>query len=166
MPRYLEGWIKQVVENALRRAYVSRSREKPVLQVVPRIMELKKKGFNPVIAEYKRRSPSGFNEERDHITYAKQMELGSAVAISVITEDTVFNGSYKYLEDISRAVRVPVLMKDFVVTENQVDAAYDLGADFVLLIVRILTERELSVLLTTLDRLEWRPWLKFMIGRT
>lgn len=147
MPRYLEGWIKDVVENAKRRPYVSRSREKPVLQIIPRIRAVKGAGLNPVIAEYKRKSPSGFSEDRDPISYAKSMEQGGAVAISVITENTVFGGSYEYLERIARNVKIPLLMKDFVVSENQVDTAYDLGADFVLLIVRILTERELSGLL-------------------
>ncbi|MCG3108864.1 Indole-3-glycerol phosphate synthase [Metallosphaera sp. J1] len=147
MPRYLEGWIKEVVENAKRRPYVSRSREKPVLQIVPRIRTTKEAGLNPVIAEYKRKSPSGFSEDRDPVSYAREMEKGGAVAISVITENTVFGGSYEYLERIARNVKIPLLMKDFVVTENQVDTAYDLGADFILLIVRILTERELSGLL-------------------
>ncbi|AEB94650.1 MAG: indole-3-glycerol phosphate synthase TrpC [Metallosphaera sp.] len=146
MPRYLDGWLKRVVDNALKRPYVSKSREKPVLQIIPRIEEYKKNELNPIIAEFKRRSPSGFSEDRDPITYSKQMEKGGALALSVITEDSVFQGSYTFLEKISTSVNIPVLMKDFVVTERQIDVAYNLGADTVLLITRILTERELSSL--------------------
>ncbi|QKQ99332.1 indole-3-glycerol phosphate synthase TrpC [Metallosphaera tengchongensis] len=147
MPRYLEGWIKDVVENALRRPYLSRAREKPVLPLIPRIKKMKESGLNPIIAEFKRRSPSGFAQDRDPVEYSRLMEQNGAVAMSVITENTVFQGSYDYLYTVGKTVKIPVLMKDFVVTENQIDTAYDLGADVVLLIVRILTERELSGLL-------------------
>ncbi|EHP68400.1 MAG: indole-3-glycerol phosphate synthase TrpC [Metallosphaera yellowstonensis] len=147
MPRYLSGWLNDVVKNAFKRGYISKTRERPIHDFVQRVIEVKGSGRTPVIAEYKRRSPSGLNVEADPIAYSKLMERNGAAALSVITENTIFSGSYEYLEIIARSVKIPVLMKDFVVTEAQVDTGFNLGADMVLLIVRILTERELEGLI-------------------
>jgi len=146
MPRYLEGWLKDVVEYSLRREYVSAERIRPIYNGIGRINQFKESGINPVIAEFKRNSPSGFSADRDPIEYAKFMR-NYAVALSVLTEEKFFNGSYTLLKSISSSVDIPVLMKDFVVTETQIDTGYNLGADLILLIVRILTERELEGLI-------------------
>ncbi|MCI2414950.1 MAG: indole-3-glycerol phosphate synthase TrpC [Candidatus Aramenus sp.] len=147
MPRYLEGWLKEVVENALRRPYVDAKRKRPIFPLYNAILRTKESGRNAIIAEYKTRSPSGFKAERDPIEYAKFMEANGATALSVLTEDKFFGGSYSTLIRIADEVSIPVLMKDFVVTESQIDTAYNIGADSVLLIVRILTQRELTNLI-------------------
>lgn len=147
MTRFLSGWIKDVIENSYRRPYVSDVRNKPVFSLAERVLQLYNSGKTAIIAEYKRASPSGFLMDRDPVEYAKTVESLGAVGISVVTEEKYFQGSYEYLKKISRAVKIPVLMKDFVVTESQIDVAYNLGADTVLLIVKILTERELESLL-------------------
>ncbi len=147
MPRYLEGWLREVVENALKRPYVYATRTRPVYSLYSAILRGKSVGKNPIIAEYKTRSPSGFKAERDPIEYAKFMEANGAVALSVLTEDKFFGGSYSTLMRIANEVSIPVLMKDFVVSEGQIDTAYNIGADSVLLIVRILTKRELANLI-------------------
>ncbi len=146
MPRYLNGWLKEVVDNSMRRKYVSAERRRPIYSIVPRIEEFQSKGINPIIAEFKRGSPSGFSAEVDPLTYVKYMRE-YAVGISVLTEEKFFKGSYDVLKLISDNVDIPVLMKDFVITETQVDTGYNLGADFILLIVRIVTERELEGLI-------------------
>ena len=147
MVRFLTGWLKDVVNNAYSRPYVHKIRDKPVFSLIDAIRKVKEENKNPIIAEYKRASPSGFSADRDPIEYAKEMERSGAVGISVLTEDKFFSGSYDYLFIISHTVKIPVLMKDFVVTERQIDNAYNLGADSILLIVRILTERELESLI-------------------
>lgn len=147
MPRFLSGWLDNVVKNAFNRTYVSKTRERPVYNLTQKIAEVRGLGRTPIIAEYKRRSPSGLDVSADPVGYSKMMERNGAAALSVITENTVFSGSFEYLDVIAKSVKIPVLMKDFVVTENQIDTAYNLGADLVLLIVRILTERELEGLI-------------------
>ncbi len=143
MPRYVSGWLEDVINGAYARGYVSKVRRRPIHLLVNHILFAKSKGINPIIAEYKRRSPSGLNEDRDPIEYVKFMEENGATAISVVTEPKYFGGDYATLEKIANVVNIPVLFKDFVVTEEQVDVAYNLGADAVLLIARILTKREL-----------------------
>ncbi len=143
MPRYVSGWLSEVVKEAYQRGYISRTRRRPIYLLVSSIMNAKLKGLNPIIAEYKRKSPSGLDVDRDPVEYVKFMEANGAAAISVVTEPKFFGGSYELLEKVTSNVRIPVLFKDFVVTEEQVDTAYNLGADAVLLIARLLTKREL-----------------------
>ncbi|WP_338601545.1 indole-3-glycerol phosphate synthase TrpC [Sulfolobus tengchongensis] len=146
MPRYLKGWLKDVVELSSKRSPVSVSRERPLFSLYKRILEFNNIGVNAIIAEYKRKSPSGLEIEKDPIEYAKFMEK-YAVGISILTEEKYFGGSYNILRNIANSISIPILMKDFIVKETQIDDAYNLGADTILLIVRILTERELESLL-------------------
>ncbi|MGC8614189.1 MAG: indole-3-glycerol-phosphate synthase, partial [Conexivisphaera sp.] len=66
-----------------------------------------------------------------------------AAAFSVVTGPIAFGGSYGLLRLVASASELPILMKDFVVSEDQVRAAWTLGADAVLLIVRLLSDAEL-----------------------
>ncbi len=147
MPRYLSGWLKEVVDNALNRQYISMQRSRPIYPLYDSILNAKESNKTAIIAEYKTRSPSGFFAERDPVEYAKLMEKNGAIGLSVLTENKFFGGSYENLINIANTVKISILMKDFIVTERQIDTAYNLGADSVLLIVRILTERELINLL-------------------
>ncbi len=91
---------------------------------------------NPVIAEIKPASPTRgiIRENFDPIEFALAMERGGATAISVLTEPRYFKGSTDTLADIRRAVKLPVLMKDIILSSVQVTAASYIGADVVLLI--------------------------------
>jgi indole-3-glycerol phosphate synthase len=104
-------------------------------------------GYN-VIAECKRRSPSrGVLRERyDPVAIAAGYADAGAAAISVLTEPTFFDGSLEHLQAVSDAVDVPVLRKDFIVSEYQLLEAKAAGADAVLLIVAALRPAELEVL--------------------
>ena len=160
MPRYVSGWLEDVITNAYTRGYISKVRHRPIHLLVPYILNTKAKGLNPIIAEFKRKSPSGLNEDRDPVAYAKFMEENGATAISVVTEPKYFGGDYVTFEKITNAVRIPVLFKDFVVTEEQVDVAYNLGADAVLLIVRLLTKRELCDLYEYVSSYKMTPLIE------
>jgi indole-3-glycerol phosphate synthase len=101
-----------------------------------------------VIAECKRRSPSRgiLRREYDPVAIAASYESGGAAAISVLTEPTFFDGALSHLENVRRAVALPLLRKDFIVDEYQLLEARAAGADAVLLIVAALdlaTLREL-----------------------
>ncbi|MEM3209249.1 MAG: indole-3-glycerol phosphate synthase TrpC [Saccharolobus sp.] len=146
MPRFLKGWLKDVVEISMRRPPVNISRQRPLFSLYDRIKYFNKNNLKSIIAEYKPKSPSGLNVERDPIEYAKFMER-FAVGLSILTEEKYFGGSYDILRKVASSVSIPILMKDFIVKESQIDDAFSLGADTVLLIVKILTERELEGLL-------------------
>ena len=95
-------------------------------------------GRVPVIAEVKPTSPTTEGERTDDpVELAEEMVAGGATALSVLTEPDHFGGSPENLRRIREAVDVPVLRKDFVVREEQLDTV---AADVVLLIVRFLQE--------------------------
>jgi indole-3-glycerol phosphate synthase len=101
-----------------------------------------------VIAECKRRSPSRgvLRADYDPIAIAREYQDAGAAAISVLTEPTFFDGSLAHLADVRAAVRIPVLRKDFVISEYQLLEAKAAGADAVLLIVAALPPLELKTL--------------------
>jgi indole-3-glycerol phosphate synthase len=101
-----------------------------------------------VIAECKRRSPSKgvLRQDYDPAPIARGYAAAGAAAISVLTEPTFFDGSLDHLRAVRDAVPIPVLRKDFVVSEYQVIEAKASGADAILLIVAALMPQELRSL--------------------
>ncbi|MEM4780760.1 MAG: indole-3-glycerol phosphate synthase [Halalkalicoccus sp.] len=95
-------------------------------------------GRVPVIAEVKPTSPTteGVRED-DPVELARAMVAGGAAAISVLTEPEHFGGSPETLERVREAVDVPVLRKDFVLREEQLDTV---EADLILLIARFVDD--------------------------
>jgi indole-3-glycerol phosphate synthase len=102
-----------------------------------------------VIAECKRRSPSKgiLREVYDPAVHARAYEDAGAAAVSVLTEPTFFDGAADHLRAVRAAVGIPVLRKDFIVSEYQLLEAAAWGADAVLLIVSALQDDELQQLL-------------------
>jgi indole-3-glycerol phosphate synthase len=107
-----------------------------------------------VIAECKRRSPSKgiLRAAYDPAGHAKAYATAGAAAISVLTEPTFFDGAPDHLRQVRAAVDVPVLRKDFIVTEYQLIEAAVLGADAVLLIVGATGQETLRTLLRAAHR--------------
>jgi indole-3-glycerol phosphate synthase len=101
-----------------------------------------------VIAECKRRSPSRgvLRPHYDPATIAGSYEHAGAAAISVLTEPTFFDGALEHLRAVRNAVGIPVLRKDFIVSEYQLFEAKAAGADAVLLIVAALAPAALGAL--------------------
>jgi indole-3-glycerol phosphate synthase len=101
-----------------------------------------------VIAECKRRSPSRgvLREHYDPVAIARGYADAGAAAISILTEPTFFDGSLEHLAAVRPAVSVPILRKDFIVSEYQLHEARAAGADAVLLIVGALRPVEVKVL--------------------
>ena len=106
-----------------------------------------------VIAECKRRSPSKgiLRTAYDPAAHARAYADAGAVAISVLTEPTFFDGSPQHLREVRAAVDLPLLRKDFIVTEYQLIEAAVLGADAVLLIVGALDQQSLASLIRAAD---------------
>jgi indole-3-glycerol phosphate synthase len=98
-----------------------------------------------IIAEVKKASPSKglLCADFDPAGIARQYQQGDASALSVLTDETFFQGSLADLEAARGAVRLPVLRKDFTIATSHVVEAAAHGADAILLIAAILTEREI-----------------------
>ena len=109
-----------------------------------------------IIAECKRRSPSRgvLRQSYDPVAIASGYAANGAAAISVLTEPTFFDGSLDHLRQVRSHVDVPVLRKDFVVTDYQVLEAAGCGAAAVLLIVAALDQRDLRRLLAVTRSLQ------------
>ena len=101
-----------------------------------------------VIAEIKHRSPSageilpGAASKIE--TIASAYRRGGASALSIVIEKDFFGGDPAWLPRAKAAAGLPVLMKDFIVDESQVDFAVSIGADAILLIVAALDQEKLS----------------------
>lgn len=93
-----------------------------------------------LIAEVKKASPSkGIIREDFHpVWIAQQYQQGGAHALSILTDESYFQGSLDYLKAVRSAVDLPLLRKDFIVDPYQVYEARAAGADAVLLIAECL----------------------------
>ncbi|WP_430535548.1 indole-3-glycerol phosphate synthase TrpC [Listeria rocourtiae] len=101
-----------------------------------------------LIAEVKRASPSkgAINLDVDPVAQAKSYEAAGAGAISVLTDQQFFKGDIEDLRAVAQAVEIPVLCKDFIISEKQLIRAKNAGASIVLLIVAALSEQVLTTL--------------------
>ena len=98
-----------------------------------------------VIAEVKKASPSKgvLAKAFDPASIARLYEDGGAAALSVLTDEKHFLGSLSHLESARAAVRLPVLRKDFTIDAYHVHEAAAHGADAILLIGAVLSERQM-----------------------
>ena len=98
------------------------------------------------ICECKKASPSKGLIAADfpYLEIAKDYEVSGASAISVLTEPEWFKGDLKYLKEISSAVNIPTLRKDFTVSPYMIYEAYLNGASAVLLICSLLDGKTLE----------------------
>jgi indole-3-glycerol phosphate synthase len=93
----------------------------------------------PVRTEIKAASPSAgtIRKNVEARGIAESMERGGAVGISVLTEPKHFKGSLRSLIEARRTVKLPLLMKDIILSPAQLEAASKLGANVALLIVAL-----------------------------
>lgn len=108
-----------------------------------------------LIAEVKRASPSkgALADIADPASLARAYAAGGASAISVLTEQRRFHGSLADLDAVRASVDVPVLRKDFMVSDYQILEARAHGADLILLIVAALTDADLTRMLALTEQL-------------
>ncbi|MCM8802989.1 MAG: indole-3-glycerol phosphate synthase TrpC [Candidatus Omnitrophica bacterium] len=99
-----------------------------------------------IIAELKRCSPSAglINFNLDFKTTSLIYQKSGISGISVLTCEPYFSGSIEDLKTVREAVTLPILMKDFIIDEYQIYEGKYYGADFILLIVRILENQEIK----------------------
>ncbi|NBS54707.1 indole-3-glycerol phosphate synthase TrpC [bacterium] len=103
-------------------------------------------GIVTVIAECKAASPTAgtIAAKYDPVAQARLYERGGAGAISVLTDREYFRGCLEDMKKVRAAVGIPVLRKDFILTEAQVYESVAAGADAFLLIVAALDDAELK----------------------
>ncbi len=106
------------------------------------------RGIN-VIAEVKKASPSAgvIREDFEPVKIAQTYEKCGADAISVLTDEKYFQGRLEYINQIKKAVALPVLRKDFIIDQWQVYESRVAGADAILLIAEALKPGELMDLM-------------------
>jgi indole-3-glycerol phosphate synthase len=102
-----------------------------------------------LIAEVKKASPSKgvICENFDPVAIAQSYVAGKAACLSVLTDEEFFQGSFAYLRQVRETVEVPLLCKDFVIYPYQLFLARLNGADAVLLIAAILSDKDLQYFL-------------------
>lgn len=98
-----------------------------------------------IIAEFKRASPSKgiINNSIEPTVQAKFYENYGASAISVLTDQTFFKGSFSDLRAVREVVNLPILCKDFIIDPIQIELASLNGADMILLIAAALDESKI-----------------------
>ncbi|MCL1856062.1 MAG: indole-3-glycerol-phosphate synthase [Kiritimatiellaeota bacterium] len=106
------------------------------------------RGHTPVIVDIKCCSPEhgDLMRGRDPVECARLLAGCGAPALSVVTEERRFGGSMALLERVVKATGLPILRKDFIETEDELDRTRDAGAAAILLMVSVLPE-------VTLERL-------------
>ena len=115
---------------------------------------LKTEGMS-FICECKKASPSKgiIAEDFPYVEIASKYQEAGASAISVLTEPQWFKGDIRYLKEISSAVTIPCLRKDFTVDEYMIYEAKANGASAVLLICSILTAKQIGQYISICDEL-------------
>ncbi len=100
------------------------------------VLVTKKENY-PIITEIKFSSPSlgeinsNSNSQKEILT---KMEENGSSAISVLTQPLYFDGSLENLKIVRQNTKLPILMKDIIIDEKQIEAGFDLGANVILLI--------------------------------
>ena len=109
-----------------------------------------------ILSEVKEASPSKgiLVPGLDGVALAKEYEQAGATAISVLTDQKYFRGSYERLEAIRPHVSVPILAKEFISDPWQIERARVAGADFILLIVAALNPSQLQTLVSVAHKLQ------------
>ncbi len=119
----------------------------PPRDVKPYLISTKEEPIR-IIAEVKKASPSKgvIKEDFDPLLIAQEYANNGANAISVLTEPHYFQGDLEYLTQIRRYVSTVLLRKDFILDKYQIVEALVYGADFILLIAKSLSTKELKEL--------------------
>lgn len=145
----MSGVLGQIIEN--KRHELAELRRKP-LPPAPerRPVQLGRPAGEPLrlIAEIKRRSPSAgaLSTRLGVAERARAYELGGARMLSILCDAKFFDGAYEHLGLARAATALPILCKEFVIDECQLDLARAYGADAVLLIARCLAPARLAQL--------------------
>jgi indole-3-glycerol phosphate synthase len=155
------------------------------LKLKKNILDIKTKNKIPLITEIKFSSPSkGVIMKRDNVDLlriSREMTEGGAAGLSVLTQKYLFNGSISNFIMIRQDTSIPMLMKDIIVSEIQLECAKKIGADYILLIMSIFDKnlaeadldrfvnyahkKDLNILFEVHHEHEFNEILKFNLGK-
>lgn len=145
----MSDFLKTMARQAADRAQAAHAAVRSAHLDLP-VVSLELGAFD-VIAEIKDRSPAEgalATESSNRSEQATRYVEGGAAAISVLTEPTQFAGELAHLQEVADVVSsVPIMRKDFLVDPVQILEARAAGASGILLIVTILTDRQLGDML-------------------
>lgn len=112
-----------------------------------------------LIAEVKKASPSKgvIREDFDPVAIAQSYVEGGSTCLSVLTDEKFFQGSFDYLAQVRQAVDIPLLCKEFIIYPYQMYMARVYGADAVLLIAAVLSDKDLSYFVKIANGLGMTP---------
>jgi len=146
MPDFLAGLISDA-RKRVQADYYSISR---IIDHKPISLKhaLRSASGNAIIAEIKPISPArgALRPEIDPETAAMELEKGGAVGLSILTEPNNFGGALQNLQKVRGRVHIPLLMKDIIIDEAQIQAAERSGADCVLLIESVFSKHRVGSL--------------------
>jgi indole-3-glycerol phosphate synthase len=152
-------WQKEIEVAALREKLPLLDLQKRLANLAPPkdfLAALKAQKTSPaVIAEVKKASPSKgvLREDFDPVEIAKSYAENGASCLSVLTDREFFQGSFENLALIRAAVDLPLLCKDFIIYPYQMYHARTKGADAVLLIAAILSDKDLEYFLKIVQKM-------------
>jgi len=129
----------------------------------PRVFSLRRTDNRlKLITEIKFRSPSAgpLSTVLSVTERARAYQRAGASMISVLCDTSYFDGGFAHLAEARAACDLPLLCKEFVIDESQLDAALAYGADAVLLIVRCLSEERLNQLTRAARERKLEPFLE------
>lgn len=115
-----------------------------------------------IIAEVKKASPSQgvLRADFDPVAIAKSYQQGGATCISVLTDEKFFQGSFENLANIRASVDLPLLCKEFIIYPYQLYLARVHGADAVLLIAAVLSDKDLQYFVKIAKTLSLTPLIE------
>lgn len=129
----------------------SKMLKKSTINFLEALSKRNTRGARVLIAEVKFASPSkgliykGKVNADEAAKIAKIYERNGAGAISVLTDEKYFKGSFEYLKKVKEVTKsIPILCKDFIVTEYQIFKAREYGADAILLIAKLLSAAQMQ----------------------
>ncbi|MAT14103.1 MAG: indole-3-glycerol-phosphate synthase [Planctomyces sp.] len=147
---------QRVPEEALREQLAEAP---PVRDFVQALRDAKRVGL---IAEVKKASPSAglIREDFDPVKIALTYQQHGANCLSVLTDEQYFQGHLDYLKEVRKAVRIPVLRKEFILDRYQILEARAAGADSILLIAECLPQEQLADLYACSRELGMEPLIE------
>ncbi len=103
------------------------------------------KSSSGIICEFKRKSPSNnnINYKSTISEVVRGYQKAGAAGLSILTNKKYFDGNIEDIIEIRNFAEIPILRKEFIVSEYQIFEAKSIGADAILLIASILTSEEI-----------------------
>ena len=131
LTKIVESKKEYLADGQLETLGLSQRRERPMNSFTERVRNKHTLG---ILAEFKRSSPSlgAINHSVEPVFMANKYAQGGADGISVLTDELYFNGHMSDLQKVAKEVNLPVLCKDFIIEERQINQAYQAGAGIIL----------------------------------